>query len=258
MLGLFLRRTFAECLVPLKPNNIFDNFGARYKFKKLGRGRASGKGKTSCRGHKGQKAREGRNVHPSFEGGQSSITIRIPKWGMNRTYFKKPLDPLNFSKLYYFIDKGRIDTEKPISMKTMFEAGVFSKIKYGVKLLAGGLNKIDRPLHFEVTDATKEAIDAVKAKGGSVTLFYKTDKQMEYHVKPYTFDLPMREFAMPPPSEAVKWKAKENLGATLKYIKPSWLDEYKAPEVPQIPKFIRKPKPVVVRKIDYGLKVSSN
>lgn len=254
MLSFVIRRTLGTSLI--YPNTLMDNEGARYKYKKLGRGRASGKGKTSTRGHKGQNARTGGGVAPYFEGGQTSITTRIPKWGFNREHFRPNYDVLNFSRLYYFISKGRIDTSRPIKLRDLFEAGVFSSIKTGVKLLAGGIQFIDRPLHLEVTDASKAAVDAIKAKGGSVTLLYKTEKQVEYSVKPYKFDLPMREYAMPPPHEAIKWKKKESLGATLKFLKPSWLDSYKEPDIPKIPQFIRKPKPLVVRKIDYNLKLS--
>ena len=181
---------------------------------------------------------------------------RIPKWGFNRTAFRAHHDTLNFSQLYYFIQKGRIDTNSPISLRTIFEAGALSSIKSGVKLLARGLNLIDRPLHLEVTDASQAAIDAVKAKGGSVTLVYKTEKQVEHTLKPYKFDLPVSEYAMPPPGEAIKWKRMENSGAILKFIRPKWLDSYVDPVVPEIPKFKRKPKPIVVRKIDYNIKVS--
>lgn len=249
-----VRRAFATQIIA--PNTIYDNDGARYKYKKLGRGRASGKGKTSTRGHKGQNARAGGGTAPYFEGGQTSIVTRIPKWGFNRSFFKPNYDVLNFSRLYYFIQKGRIDTSRPIKLQDMFEAGVFSSIKTGVKLLAGGSQIIDRPLHIEVTDASKAAVDAINAKGGTVTLLYKTKKQVEYSVKPYKFGLPMRDYAKPPPHQAIKWKKKESLGAVLKYIKPDWLDSYKEPEIPAIPKYIKKPKPVVVRKIDYNLKIS--
>ena len=255
MLGYLLRRSFNAGILPLKANTLADNDGARYKAKRLGRGPGSGKGKTSGRGHKGDNAREGGGVPPRFEGGQTPITMRLPKWGINRTAFRTPLDPVNFYKLYYHINKGRIDTNKTITIRDMFEAGISSRIKYGVKLLAGGLEKIERPLHLEVTDASLKAVEAVKAKGGSVTLVYKTPKQLEYHLKPYKFDLPMRDFAMPPPTKAIKLKNRESQGFAVKFIKPSWLGEYKAPYIPPIPKFHRKPKPLVIRPINFGIKL---
>ena len=141
-------------------------------------------------------------------------------------------------------------------MRELFEAGVFSSIKTGIKLLGRGLQLIDRPLHLEVADASKSVVDAVKEKGGSVTLVYRTPKQVEFNIKPYKFDLPMKEYSMPPPNQAIKWKKKEQLGATLKFIRPSWLDSYKEPEIPAIPKFKRKPKPIVTRKVEFNLKMS--
>jgi large subunit ribosomal protein L15 len=257
MLGFIIRRTLAANAFSLKANTLSDNAGARRKAKRVGRGQGSGKGKTSGRGTKGDNAREGGGVPPRFEGGQTPLTIRLPKWGMNRRAFKEPLDPLNFNRLYYYIEKNRIDPSKVITIRDIFEAGVFSRIKHGVKLLAGGLDKIDRPLHFEVTDASQSAIDAVKSKGGSVTLIYKTDVQLKYHIKPYKFDFPINETATPPPNKAIHLKGKENKGAIVKFNRPQWLDSWSPPVVPPIPKFIRKPKPKIARHIDYGIKTIS-
>ena len=188
MLGFIVKKSLST-VFPITANNLADNKGARYKFKRLGRGRASGKGKTSGRGHKGTKARSGGSVHPRFEGGQTPLSKRLPKWGMSRKAFVDPLNTVNFAKLYYFIQKGRLDTTKTITINSMFEAGVFSDVKYGVKLLAKGVELIDRPLNIEITEASMSAIKAVNEKGGSVVLKYRTPKQIQYHLKPYKFPL---------------------------------------------------------------------
>ncbi|CAG9311301.1 unnamed protein product [Blepharisma stoltei] len=255
MLSLCLKRFFGVAPAVqsiISANTLADNPGARKQFIRVGRGEGSKHGGTCGRGNKGDKHRAGGGVKRQFEGGQKGLTRRLPKWGFNRSFFKDTLKPLSFSHLYYFISKGRIDTTKTITMKDLFEAGVFSRIKDGVKLTARGFNLIDRPLHFDLTDATPAAIKAVNEKGGSVMITYRTKKQLEYHVKPYKFDLPMRESAMPPPYEVLKLEKKREIGAMVKYVKPTWIDSWKPAELPKIPPYVRKPKPLVVRTYDYG------
>ena len=127
-------------LLPFTINNLWDNPGARRKPKIIGRGPGSGKGKTAGKGHKGQYARSGGSIRPGFEGGQSAMSLRFPKVGFraNRFNNNKDLEPLNLGKLAYHIEKGHVDTSKPITMKDMLEAGVLSKIKNGVKILNKG------------------------------------------------------------------------------------------------------------------------
>jgi large subunit ribosomal protein L15 len=240
-------------LLPFTPNTLWDNEGARHTFKRLGRGPGSGLGKSSARGQKGQRYRAGGGVKPSFEGGQTPLTRRLPKWGFTNNAFKEPLDSLSFYRLYYFIQRQRIDTTKTITMRDLFEAGVFSNIKYGVKLLAGGAHLIDRPLHFEVTEASEAAIKAVKEKGGSVTCVYRTQQQHLYHVKPYKFDLPLNDTAMPPPYKALKFEKMKEKGCDVKFIRPNWLDAYKPIEIPSFIPHVKHPRPEVPRVIDYGV-----
>lgn len=237
-------------------NTLSDNPGARKEFKRVGRGPGSRHGKLCGKGSKGQKTRAGASIRRGFEGGQKPLMRRLPKWGFNRSYFQSDISTLSFSRLYYFINKGRIDTNRPITMRDMFEAGIFARIKDGVKLCARGSNMVDRPLHFDVTDASKSAIEAIKAKGGSVTITYRTSKQLEYHIKPYKFDLPMRDSAMPPPYEALKMEHLKEKGAIVRYVRPAWLDTWKPIELPKITPHVRKEKPLVLRYFDYGGKPS--
>ena len=76
-----------------------------------------------------------------FEGGQASIKRRFPKRGFrsNRFNTMKLLEKVNLWKISYHIEKGDIDPTKVITMKTMVEAGVLPKVKYGVKLLGRGM-----------------------------------------------------------------------------------------------------------------------
>src|ERR1700750_136996 len=103
-------------------NELRDNPGARLKSKRLGRGIGSGKGKTSGKGVKGQKAREGVALN-GFEGGQLPIYRRLPKRGV-RNIFRQEYSPLNIGALDAAIPAGRIDGGQPITEATLYAAGV--------------------------------------------------------------------------------------------------------------------------------------
>lgn len=254
MLAFLCRRTFtASALLPFAPNSVWDNEGARRRSLRRGRGHGTGLGKTCGKGHKGQNVRNGGGVPPRFEGGQSPIVKRLPKFGFNDTAFQKPLDQVNIGDLKYYIERGRIDPQKPITLRVLFEAGVLSNIKYGVKLLARGSNRVKVPLHFEVSDATAGAIAAVKAAGGSVTCVYKSPVQIQYELKPHKFDLPQGETATPPPYTALKLEELKKKGAEVKYSPVNWIANYKPIEVPEITPHVKKPKPVVVRRLNFSV-----
>src|SRR5580698_6567862 len=117
----------------MKLNELRDNPGARLKFKRLGRGIGSGKGKTSGKGVKGQKAREGVALN-GFEGGQLPIYRRLPKRGF-RNIFRKEYAPVNLGVLDAAIAAGKIDGAQPITEAMLIAAGLASDDKDGVRLL---------------------------------------------------------------------------------------------------------------------------
>jgi len=151
----------------MKLNELRDNEGARKKFRKVGRGIGSGKGKTSGRGVKGQKARTGVALN-GFEGGQLPIYRRLPKRGftpLNRRVFS----PLNLARLEQAIGDGRLDAAGVIDEAALRAAGLVRKGKVaGVRLLAVG--SLTRPVRISVSGASAAAIAAVEQAGGSVTL----------------------------------------------------------------------------------------
>ena len=98
---------------------------------------------------------------------------RFPKFGMSKNRFNNAVifEQLNLGKLAYHIEKGNLDTTKPIDMKALVEAGVVSKISHGVKLLGKGVEKfkqLNTPVNLEISDASKVAVDAVKSAGGAL------------------------------------------------------------------------------------------
>jgi large subunit ribosomal protein L15 len=149
----------------MKLNELRDNPGARLKFKRLGRGIGSGKGKTSGKGVKGQKAREGVALN-GFEGGQLPIYRRLPKRGF-RNLFRKSYAPLNLGTLEAAIEAGKIDGAQPITEAMLIAAGLGNEGLDGVRLLGNG--EIKRAINITVSGASATAKAAVEQAGGTVT-----------------------------------------------------------------------------------------
>ncbi len=156
----------------MKLNEIRDNPGARHKSKRLGRGIGSGKGKTSGKGVKGQKAREGVSLN-GFEGGQLPIYRRLPKRGFNNLN-RKVFAPLNLDALSAALESGKLDASETITETKLAAAGVVRLGRAdGVRLLARGA--ISRAVTLEVSGASAAAIAAIEQAGGKVTVPAKAE-----------------------------------------------------------------------------------
>jgi len=107
--------------------------GSNKDVKRLGRGRASGHGKTSGKGHKGQWARSGGGVKPGFEGGQMKIAMRIPKRGFNNKEFATEYAIVNIRDL-----EKRFDTGAVIDCDAIMANGLIKKPLAGIKILGTG------------------------------------------------------------------------------------------------------------------------
>lgn len=131
----------------------------RYKkpTKRLGRGRATGVGKTSGRGHKGQKARTGKKLRAGFEGGQTPIFKRLPKY----RGFKNP----NYIE-YQVINVSDLENfgEKTANRETLLKAGLIGKKTLPVKVLGNGV--LSKGITVEVEKASKSAIEKIEGAGG--------------------------------------------------------------------------------------------
>ena len=149
----------------MKLNQVKDNPGATKDAKRIGRGVGSGMGKTSGRGHKGQKARSGVSIN-GFEGGQMPIHRRLPKRGFNNV-FRKDYVEVNLGRLQEAIDAGKLDAEKPVDPAAMLAAGVISKLRDGVRILAKG-ELTSKKVEIHAVGASKAAIAAVKKSGGKI------------------------------------------------------------------------------------------
>ena len=117
----------------MKLNEVKDNIGSTKSRKRIGRGIGSGTGKTSGKGHKGQKSRSGVSIK-GFEGGQMPIHRRLPKRGftnINKTNYTE----LNLGNIQNLIDGKKIDPKKVISYKTLLDLGLVKSKKAKIKLL---------------------------------------------------------------------------------------------------------------------------
>ena len=151
----------------MKLNELRDNAGARPKSKRLGRGIGSGKGKTSGKGVKGQKAREGVSLN-GFEGGQLPIYRRLPKRGF-RNLFRKVYAPVNLDVLEKAVESGKLDAAQTITEASLKAAGLTGSGKVdGVRLLARG--EVTRALTVSVSGASVAAVAAIEKAGGRVEL----------------------------------------------------------------------------------------
>ncbi|MBE7503010.1 MAG: 50S ribosomal protein L15 [Verrucomicrobiales bacterium] len=106
--------------------------GAKHPRKRLGQGRASGHGKTSSRGGKGQSARSGSSIRPNFEGGQMPLSRRLPKRGFNNARFATRHLIVNVETLNRFEDGTRVDEA------ALRKAGIVKRHGDGIKVLGSG------------------------------------------------------------------------------------------------------------------------
>jgi large subunit ribosomal protein L15 len=149
----------------MKLNEIRDNPGAHKRFKRVGRGSGSGKGKTAGRGVKGQKARTGHHGMFGFEGGQMPLHMRIPKRGFNNI-FAREFSIVNTGQLQKAVENGKIKPGTTLNADTLATLGLARRAADGVRLLGKG--ELKTQLTLEVAHASGSAIEAVKKVGGSV------------------------------------------------------------------------------------------
>lgn len=133
--------------------------GATRKRRRVGRGSGSGMGKTSTRGHKGQKSRSGGNIQPWMHGGQMPLHLRIPKRGF-RNIFKEEFQIINLFSL-----KG-IPTDEPITVEVLKQHGKIKSLNIPVKILGQG--DVEAPVTLVVSACSETARKKIEAAGGKV------------------------------------------------------------------------------------------
>ena len=147
--------------------NSLSSLGTYKNRKRVGRGIGSGSGKTSGRGHKGQKSRSGGNIRQGFEGGQMPLQMRLPKFGFSsraNNYFKE-------------VNIKNIDGMKLVNLETLREKKLITKSVKKVKIF--GNTKINSKISVEGIACTKGAILSIENAGGKIIDVKKTDGKVK-------------------------------------------------------------------------------
>ncbi|MFP7171483.1 MULTISPECIES: 50S ribosomal protein L15 [Terribacillus] len=131
--------------------------GTRKTRNRVGRGMSSGNGKTSGRGHKGQKARSGGGVRLGFEGGQMPLFQRLPKRGFTNIH-RTEYSIVNLETL------NRFEEGTEVTPELLLESGVVSKLRAGIKVLGNG--KLEKKLTVKAHKFSSSAKEAIEAAGG--------------------------------------------------------------------------------------------
>ena len=136
---------------------------------RVGRGIGSGKGKTSSRGHKGQKSRSGVSIK-SFEGGQMPLYRRLPKRGF-KALNKDNIEILNLSKIQSMLDKKKNELKNQIDLKILKEKKLVQSKYIKLKILGSGeiKNNVEISAHF----ASKQALEKMIKAGGKINIVKK-------------------------------------------------------------------------------------
>ncbi len=145
----------------VKIHNLSPVKGSRKAKKRIGRGPGSGHGKTSCRGHKGQKSRSGGSIPPGFEGGQMPLQRRLPKRGFTNI-FKKHYALINIRDLKQF------DPNSDLDIAALKNSRLVKSVRDRVKLLGDG--EISHPIMIRVNKVSKTAREKIESAGGRVEL----------------------------------------------------------------------------------------
>lgn len=140
--------------------------------KRIGRGIGSGTGKTSGKGHKGQKSRSGVSIK-GFEGGQMPIHRRLPKRGFNNIFRKEYL-PINLGVIQKLIDEKKISNNKIINNEVFWHTGLIKKKSANIKILSKG--EFKSKVQIQGCSFSKTAKQIIEKNGGSIFDFVKTEK----------------------------------------------------------------------------------
>ncbi len=136
---------------------------------RVGRGIGSGRGKTSSRGHKGQKSRSGVAIK-SFEGGQMPLYRRLPKRGF-KSLNKNNVAILNLSKIQSILDKSKNEIKDNLDLKILKEKNLINKKFLKLKILGSG--EIKKKLEISAHFASKQALSKIEKAGGKISIIKK-------------------------------------------------------------------------------------
>jgi large subunit ribosomal protein L15 len=185
--------------------------GSMKRRRRWGRGTGSGRGKLCGYGHQ-----KSRSTPLGFEGGQTPLYKRLPKIGF-RNHTRREMLSIDLQTIHEYIIRGRLipKANEMLTMKDLVEAGITTNPLEGVKLLGKGGENFNIPIHLEVSQASKSAIEAIEKSGGTVTCVHFNKLAMRALLKPQRFEiLPWR--ARPIPTVMQYYLNKDNAG----YLSP--------------------------------------
>lgn len=145
----------------MKIEDLKTAVGKSRKVKRVGRGIGSGHGKTSCKGHKGQKARSGGTKGPGFEGGQMPLQRRLPKRGFKNRF------AVNYAVIN-LKDLIKIEGVDTITPEILLEKGILKDLKDGLKILGEG--EIRKPIIIKADAFSAAALSKITASGGKAEI----------------------------------------------------------------------------------------
>ncbi|CAN5389891.1 50S ribosomal protein L15 [soil metagenome] len=145
----------------MRLNDLKPNAGAKHRTKRLGRGESSGLGKTSGRGHKGQKSRSGGGVRIGFEGGQMPLHRRLPKKGFNNARFTTTHAIVNVASL-----EEKFEAGAEINEAALRAANLVGGRYDAIKILGNG--ELTKSFTFSGIKMSKSAKEKIEAAGGTV------------------------------------------------------------------------------------------
>lgn len=146
---------------------------ASEKRKRVGRGMGSGMGKTSTRGHKGQRSRTGMRLIRGFEGGQMPLHRRLPKRGFTNIFHKE----------YAIVNVGVLEKLEGdvFTPESLVASGIVKKLSFGLKVLGNG--ELTRKITVKAHVYSKSALDKIQKLGGTAELLVKQAKPVEAEQK---------------------------------------------------------------------------
>jgi large subunit ribosomal protein L15 len=148
-------------------SNLQPAEGATEERKRIGRGAGSGYGgHSSTRGTKGQKSRSGGKISVYFEGGQTPLVQRVPKFGFNSP-FRTEYRPVNVKRLQRLADEDRLDASEPVTPEVLVEIGEAQKSE-PIKILGDG--EIDAALDVQVHAFSDSAREKIEEAGGTASV----------------------------------------------------------------------------------------
>lgn len=150
-------------LIDLKPEK-----GSRKRAKRLGRGRASGKGNTCCRGDDGQGQRAGKGARPGFEGGQTPLFRRLPKYQTNERSNRLTWAIVNLKQL------AKLSDCKEITAQLLLDKGIIDKLEDGLRVLGSG--EISFACTIKANHFTAQAKEKIEKAGGKAEVLEKPTK----------------------------------------------------------------------------------